>query len=134
MASALDRDRDFDSDSDSEFGYDLSLEDEKLLASLVDAPRAATEATAPATRPFAIPESTGGHRDASSSLPRSSPGGKTALVGIARTNSIAAFVHKTQPQSTLSLLPADDVKYPDRTFLSGKKGKRKNPLVEDNPD
>lgn len=115
MASALGRDRDCDSDSD--FGYDLSLEDEKLLASLVDGPRAAPKANAPTTQPLAsLAQSTGGHRDASSILlPRSSSlRGKAALVGVGRTNSIDTFVRKTRPQSTLSVLPADDVKYPDR--------------------
>lgn len=91
------------SDTDSEF--DLTLEDEQLLASLVDntAPKPA-DATA---------------------LPHDAPGGppsssqvRAALVGIARTNSVNAFVHKTQPQSTPSVIPADDVKYPDRRLLA----------------
>lgn len=81
-------------DSDSEF--DISLEDEQLLASLVqDTPTASLH-------------------DAPSSLPSGSQQ-RAALVGVGRTNSINAFVHKTQPQSTPSIIPADDVRYPDLT-------------------
>ena len=87
------------SDTDSEF--DLSLEDEQLLASLAEntAPKPADASAFP--------------HDAPSSL-HSSSQGRPPLVGIARTSSVNAFVHKTQPQSTPSVIPADDVKYPDR--------------------
>ncbi|KAI3400506.1 hypothetical protein diail_2705 [Diaporthe ilicicola] len=88
------------SDTDSEF--DLSLEDEQLLASLV-------ENTAPNTA-----DAFASSRDAASS-PHGSSQDRAALVGIARTNSVNAFVQKTQPQSTPSIVPADDVKYPDLT-------------------
>lgn len=95
-------------DSDSEF--DLSPEDEQLLASLVEntAPKPADASVFP--------------HDASSSLSSRSQA-RAALVGIARTNSVNAFVHKTQPQSTPSVIPANDVTYPDRrcriNFLAG---------------
>lgn len=111
MASALDRDKnDSDGDSDSEFGYDLSLEDEKVLASLADGADAhahphPTGSIAPATR----------HHAANN--PRSSQGGKTALVGVARTNSVDVFMRRTQPQSTPSVVPVDDVQYPDCRWL-----------------
>lgn len=110
-------------DSDSEFGYDLSVEDENLLAKLVDGAHA-TRFTAPTlaiqtqtqdhtTAP--TPDATGGHHDAPSCVLRSSPRGKPALVGLARTNSLAAFVRKTRPQSMPSVIPEGDVQYPDRT-------------------
>lgn len=87
------------SDTGSEF--DLSLEDEQLLASLAeDTALKAADVSAVS-------------RDAASSLHGSSQG-RAALVGIARTNSVNAFVHKTQPQSTPSVVPADDIKYPHR--------------------
>lgn len=90
------------SDTDSEFN--LSLEDEQLLASLADntAPKPADASAFPHDAP-------GG--------PPSSSQVRAALVGIARTNSVNAFVHKTQPQSTPSIIPADDVKYPDRRCI-----------------
>lgn len=87
------------SDSDSEF--DLSPEDENLLASLVE-----NTASKPADASV-LPN------DAPNNLPSSSQA-RAALVGIARTNSVNAFVHKIQPQSTPSVIPADDVTYPDR--------------------
>lgn len=87
------------SDTDSEFN--LSLEDEQLLASLVD-----NTASKPADA-SAFP------RDAPSGPPSGSQA-RAALVGVGRTNSVNAFVQRTQPQSTPSVIPADDVKYPDR--------------------
>lgn len=87
------------SDTDSEFN--LSLEDEQLLASLVE------NAVPKPADAFAFP------RDAPSGPPSVSQA-RAALVGIARTNSVNVFVHRTQPQSTPSVIPADDVKYPDR--------------------
>lgn len=83
-------------DSDSE--YDLSLEDQQLLVSLVE------------DTPF---DPAGSPHDAPSSLPGSSQP-TAALVGVGRTNSINAFVHKIQPQSTPSVIPAHDIRYPDR--------------------
>lgn len=91
------------SDTDSEF--DLSLEDEQLLASLA-------ENTTPTSDPA---DAFASSRDAAGSLHGSSQG-RAALVGIARTNSVNAFVHRTQPQSTPSIVPADDIKYPDRRY------------------
>lgn len=87
------------SDTGSEF--DLSLEDEQLLASLVEN-----------TTPKLADASASSH-DAPRSLHGSSQG-RAPLVGIARTSSVNAFVHKTKPHSTPSVIPADDVKYPDR--------------------
>lgn len=84
-------------DSDSE--YDLSLEDQQLLVSLVE------------DAPF---DPAGSPHDAPSSLPGSSQP-TAALVGVGRTNSINAFVHKIQPQSTPSVIPAHDIRYPDLT-------------------
>lgn len=90
------------SDTDSEFN--LSLEDEQLLASLVE------NALPKPADAYAFPH------DAPSG-PTSSSQVRAALVGVARTNSVNAFVHKTQPQSTPSVIPADDVKYPDRKCI-----------------
>lgn len=102
---------DHDSDSD-DFGYDLTLDDEKLLLSLTDdalPPARASQNLFATTRPVA-------HNNAAGSLSScSSPlGRKAALVGVARTSSIDAFVRKTQPQSAPSMVPSDDVQYPDR--------------------
>lgn len=90
------------SDTDSEFN--LSLEDEQLLASLAE-----TTAPKPADATVFPHDAPGG--------PPSSSQARAALVGIARTNSVNAFVHKTQPQSTPSVIPTDDVKYPDRRCI-----------------
>lgn len=90
------------SDTDSEFN--LSLEDEHLLASLAE------NAAPKPVHASAFP------RDAPSGTPSSSQT-RAALVGIGRTNSVNAFVLKTQPQSTPSIIPADDVKYPDRRCI-----------------
>lgn len=98
MASAPNRD-----DSDSDFGYDLSLEDEELLVSLADGARA-TDVASLASHHAAI-------------IPRSGPRGKASLVGVARTNSVDAFVRTTQQQPMSSTVPADDVRYPDRKRL-----------------
>lgn len=100
------------SDGESEYGYDLSLEDEELLASLVDAIHPVNDNGASATQVAGIskkPHLSGvatrsAHLHAPDLL-RGSPRGKTSLVGIARTDSVDAFVQKTQPQS---------VTYPDR--------------------
>ncbi|POS77159.1 hypothetical protein DHEL01_v204451 [Diaporthe helianthi] len=84
-------------ESDSEF--DLSEDEQLLLVSLVqDTP----------LNPAASPH------DASSLLPSSSQP-RAALVGVGRTNSINAFVNKIQPQSMPSVVPADDISYPDLT-------------------
>lgn len=91
------------SDTDSEFN--LSLEDEQLLASLVE-----NTVPKPADA-FAFPH------DAPSSVSSSSQT-RAALVGIGRTSSLNAFVYKTQPQSTPSVIPADDVNYPDRRCIA----------------
>lgn len=109
MASAPDR------DSDDDFGYDLSTEDEKLLVSLADRVDTARSTTPASQETGAVAAAT--RASDATSIPRSSPGGKTAFVGVARTTSIDAFVRKTQPQSAPSLIPTDDVQYPDRTWL-----------------
>lgn len=98
-----------DSDDD-DFGYDLSVEDEKLLASLADAAHP-TDSVHSVNRLFQKP-GTGLHdaADPSSSSPRR----MAALVGIARTNSVNTFMRKTQPESTPSVMPTDDIQYPDR--------------------
>lgn len=104
-----------DSDSDSDFGYDLSLEDENLLANLVDGAHA-IKSIAPATRTQTLGITPADARDGTTSCaPSSSPRGKPALVGLARTTSLAAFVRKTRPQSMPSVIPEADVQYPDRT-------------------
>ncbi|KAJ0115438.1 hypothetical protein J7T55_012718 [Diaporthe amygdali] len=112
------------SDTGSEF--DLSLEDEQLLASLAeDTALKAADVSAVS-------------RDAASSLHGSSQG-RAALVGIARTKSVNAFVHKTQPQSTPSVVPADDIKYPHLTqvltSLEQERSREQSlPLAHDVPD
>ncbi|ROW08022.1 hypothetical protein VPNG_06061 [Cytospora leucostoma] len=101
------------SDGESEYGYDLSLQDEELLASLADG--VCTDATH-------IPDTSEGPHISSvapSSVPhdasnvRGGPRGNASFVGIARTDSVDAFVQGTQPQSAPSFVPADDVAYPD---------------------
>lgn len=87
-----------DSDDDDDFGYDLSAEDEKLLASLADA----SHSNVPAR-----------HHDAASP-PGSRARRSAALVGVARTSSVNTFMQRTQPESTPSAIPTDDVQYPDR--------------------
>lgn len=97
-------------DSDDDFGYDLSLEDEKLLVSLADATHP-VKPVDPVTR--AGGSSSTRHHDATS-LSGSSPRRMAALVGVARTNSVNTFMRRTQPESTPSVVPTDDVQYPDR--------------------
>lgn len=101
-----------DSDDD-DFGYDLSVEDEKLLVSLADAAHP-TDSVHFVNR---ISQTSGtGLHDATG--PRSSsPRRMAALVGVARTNSVNTFMRKTQPESAPSVIPADDVQYPDRMCL-----------------
>lgn len=116
------------SDGESEYGYDLSLEDEELLASLVDGVHAANNGSANTAqiagvseRPHVVPSL------APSFIPHHAPKlppggsqGTASLVGIARTDSVDAFVQNTQPQSAPSFVPADDVTYPDcRCLLLG---------------
>lgn len=121
MASTAERDnhksaRDVDSDSDSDFGYDLSLEDEELLACLADGTSiqsvVAGELTS-AAQPLRTPQTTEVDHHATSTL-HNSPRGKASLVGVARTDSVDAFVRRTQPQPTPNIIPAVDVQYPDR--------------------
>lgn len=97
-----------DSFSDDDFGYDLSLEDEKLLASLADAPE-------PAVRTTGVLLETHQLHDAGN-IPHSSPRRMAALVGVGRSISVSTFMRKTQPKSTPIVVPEDHVKYPDRTF------------------
>lgn len=97
---------DLDNDSD-DYGYDLTLDDEKLLISLADGPP--------------LPSSTNNNNKHNATAALSSCGSsvdKTTLVGVARTSNIDAFVRKTQPQSAPSIVPADDVQYPDRRYPS----------------
>lgn len=112
------------SDTDSEFN--LSLEDEQLLASLVE------NAVPKPADAFAFPH------DAPSSVSSSSKT-RAALVGVGRTNSVNAFVYKTQPQSTPSVIPADDVKYPDLTqaltsLEHAEACEQPGPLADETPD
>lgn len=102
-------------DSDDDFGYDLSLEDEKLLVSLADATHPADPVNS-VTRIAGNP-GTKQHHDVAS-LSGSSPRRMAALVGVARTNSVNTFMRRTQPESTPSVIPTDDVQYPDRTCLA----------------
>lgn len=103
------------SDGESEYGYDLSLEDEELLASVVDDVHAANTgqiagvSERPPVSSF-TPSSVPHHAP---NLPRGGSQGTASLVGIARTDSVDAFVQKTQPQSAPSFVPADGVSYPD---------------------
>ncbi|CAN8102817.1 unnamed protein product [Discula destructiva] len=92
-------------DDDEDFGYDLSLEDEKLLASLADGQRHAPDPVihTPPTRPT---------HDAAS-IPRISPRRMAALVGVGRTDSVTTFMRRTQPDATSAVVPADMVQYPD---------------------
>lgn len=108
------------SDGESEYGYDLSLEDEELLASLVDSVHAANNGPVQITQIAGVSETSHIASLAPSSVPhhvsKLSPGGlqsTASLIGIARSDSVGAFVQKTQPQSAPSFVPADDVAYPD---------------------
>lgn len=101
-----------DSDDD-DFGYDLSVEDEKLLVSLADAAHP-TESVHSVNQ---IPKTLGIELHDAAGLPSSSPRRMAALVGVARTNSVSTFMRKTQPESTSSVIPTDDVQYPDRMYL-----------------
>lgn len=98
---------------DDDFGYDLSVEDEKLLASLADAAHP-TDSVHSVNRISQTP-GTGLHNAAD--LSSSSPRHMAALVGVARSKSVNTFMRKTQPESTPSVIPTDDVQYPDRTCL-----------------
>lgn len=134
MTSAPDLD-----DSDSELDYDLSLEDEKLLASLADNAQAQAQAQPyhHATGPIPpAPQTLGTLRTTReshhvASTPRSSQGGEASLVGVARSNSVDAFVCWTKPQSMPSGIPADDVQYPDRRWLFPCEHHQ---YAQDNPD
>lgn len=99
-----------DSDDD-EFGYDLSLEDEKLLVFLADATHH-TDPVNAVTGTTSTPDAR--HYDAAS-LSGSSPRRMAALVGVARTKSVNTFMRRTQPESAPSVISTDDVQYPDRT-------------------
>lgn len=88
--------------SDDEFGYDLSLEDEQLLAALADEPHLVAAHHDPLA-PNLVRSSQKGAHDTT-----------TALRAVGRTHSVDAFVQATQPQSAPSVVPADDVQYPDR--------------------
>ncbi|PSR90651.1 exonuclease V a 5' deoxyribonuclease-domain-containing protein [Coniella lustricola] len=110
--------------TDDDFGYDLSLEDEKLLASLADrAPHSAAVNTTTTRSPttaapgFLIRSTTASQSDKHvDGVPRSSPSrAKTALLGVGRTDSINNFVRSTQPDSSCTVIPADDLNYPDLT-------------------
>lgn len=117
--------------TDDDFGYDLTLEDEKLLASLADRaphPGAVNSTTTSHSPPppsvaagaifanrFAPESQSQKHAD---SLPRRSLGrAPAALVSVARTDSVDEFVRKTQPDSSHAAVPTDDVHYPDRKCL-----------------
>lgn len=101
-----------DIESDDDFGYDLSLEDEQLLATLAD--DASTYTTAPAP---AVATATAAAHDVAPNLLRSSPTGKTVLRAVGRTHSVDVFVQGTQPYSAPSVVPVDSVEYPDRKHL-----------------
>lgn len=94
-------------EDDDDFGYDLSLEDERLLASLVDNQR-------PAPEPMITTIETRRVHDVA--IPRSTPRRMAALVGIGRTKSVNTFMRSTQPEATPTVVPADHVQYPDRRF------------------
>lgn len=97
-------------ESDDEFGYDLSIEDEQLLATLAD-----DASLDPTTRASSEAITTiVAHDNAAPNTLRSRPKGKTALRAVGRTDSLNAFVRGTQPQSTPSIVPVDNVQYPDR--------------------
>lgn len=98
----------FDNIDDDDFGYDLSLEDEQLLASLADNQRHAPEpviTTLDTRRVDHVASTTG-----------SGPRRMAALVGVGRTKSVTTFLRSTQPEATPVIVPADDVQYPDRRF------------------
>ncbi|KAJ4390630.1 hypothetical protein N0V93_004227 [Gnomoniopsis smithogilvyi] len=97
-----------DSDDD-DFGYDLSLEDEKLLASLADA----THPTDPLDAAISNIATPGARHHDAAGLSGSSPRRMAALVGVARTNSVNTFMRRTQPQSAPSDIPTYDIQYPD---------------------
>lgn len=97
-------------DDDDDFGYDLSLEDEKLLASLADDRHAQTPVSgAPETRQL---------HDAAS-FSRSGPRHMAAIVAVGRTSRVAAFMQRAQPDApdaAPAVTPAGHVQYPDRMF------------------
>lgn len=95
-----------DPESDEDFGYDLSLEDEQLLAIIADGASNNSASEAVQTVAYDIP----------SNHLRSSPKGKTSLRAVGRTFSINAFVQGIQPQSAPSIVPADNAQYPDRKY------------------
>ncbi|ROW09616.1 hypothetical protein VMCG_02384 [Cytospora schulzeri] len=108
------------SDGESEYGYDLSLEDEELLASLVDGAHTANTGSTNILQLDDVLERPHISTLAPSSLPHHAPNltpggsqGMASLVGIARTDSVDAFVQKIQPQAAPSFVLTDDVTYPD---------------------
>lgn len=106
MASPRDKDSD-----DDDFGYDLSLEDEQLLATLADGASSYTRASEPVVATAAAAA-----HDVAPNVLRSSLQGKTALRAVGRTHSVDAFVQGTQPHSAPSIVPVDNVEYPDRKY------------------
>lgn len=95
------------SDAESEYGYDLSLEDETLLASLADAVQPANNngsdsatqlAGTSQKRPYISSVGPRLSHQHAPDIMRGSPQGKMSLVGIGRTDSVDAFVQNTQPQ------------------------------------
>lgn len=114
------------SDGESDYGYDLSPEDEAIFASLVDRVQPTNSSSSVSEVQIASPsEASRSHFSSlapnsvlhAPSLQRGSPQGKASLVGIARTDSVDAFVQKTQPQPASSFVPADKVTYPDCRYL-----------------
>lgn len=101
-----------DSDDD-DFGYDLSLEDEKLLVTLADA----NHPTHPVNAGTRITEAFSARHNDVASLSSSNPRRMAALIGVARTNSVNTFMRRTQPESAPSVIPTDDIHYPDRMCL-----------------
>lgn len=100
-------------ESDDEFGYDLSLADEQLLAALADGAPSHHPALSPLDEPDLVAAN---HDNAAPNPVRSSQKGAntTALRAVGRTHSVDALVQATQPQSAPSVVPADNVQYPDR--------------------
>lgn len=100
-------------ESDDDFGYDLSPEDELLLATLADG---ASKSCCSSHHATCL-----SHHDDHAVAPNLGRGSQqaptTALRAVGRTHSVDAFVQAMQPQPALpSAVPVDNVQYPDRKY------------------
>lgn len=96
-----------DTADQDDFGYDLSVEDEELLASLAD-----QQSHPPAEPVTHTPQARPQRHDAASTS-CSSPRRMAAIVGVGRTHSVTDFIRRTRPDPTPAAVPADRVQYPD---------------------